>query len=59
MNKNVICWFEIYVKDLERAKKFYKAVLGTDFLDAPAPPSGNYESFKMSMFTPPIKKIRL
>ncbi|RYG15791.1 MAG: VOC family protein, partial [Chitinophagaceae bacterium] len=23
MNQNIICWFEIYVKDINRAKKFY------------------------------------
>lgn len=28
MDKNIICWFEIYVKDLERASKFYSQVLG-------------------------------
>ena len=31
MNKNVVCRFEIYVKDVERAKQFYSAVLGTQF----------------------------
>ncbi|MGF7232362.1 VOC family protein [Arachidicoccus sp.] len=54
MNKNIICWFEIHVKDIERAKKFYTTVLGTQFHDAPAPPSDNNDSFKMSMFTPPV-----
>jgi predicted enzyme related to lactoylglutathione lyase len=28
--KNAINWFEIPVKDLERAKKFYEAVMGGD-----------------------------
>lgn len=27
MTNNIGCWFEIYVQDLERAKKFYEAVL--------------------------------
>ncbi|MES1182857.1 MAG: VOC family protein [Myxococcales bacterium] len=28
MNRNPVGWFEIYVKDMPRAKKFYEAVLG-------------------------------
>ncbi|MBS1730448.1 MAG: VOC family protein [Bacteroidetes bacterium] len=27
MNKNIICWFEIYVKDIHRARSFYSTVL--------------------------------
>ncbi|MBS1729726.1 MAG: VOC family protein [Bacteroidetes bacterium] len=27
MNKNIICWFEIYVKDIHRAREFYSTVL--------------------------------
>lgn len=27
MNKNIICWFEIYVKDIHRAREFYSNVL--------------------------------
>ena len=50
MTQNVICWFEIYVKDLERAKKFYHAVLGTQFHDTEVPGG---EDMKMSFFTPP------
>ncbi len=52
MNQNIICWFEIYVKDIERAKKFYNAVLGTAFIDSPAmgdSPSGMKMSFFSSM----------
>lgn len=29
--KNPVRWFEIYVEDMARAKKFYSAVLGTEF----------------------------
>ncbi|OIO71816.1 MAG: lactoylglutathione lyase [Zetaproteobacteria bacterium CG_4_9_14_3_um_filter_49_83] len=29
MKGNAICWFEIYVQDMERAKCFYEAVLQT------------------------------
>ena len=28
---NPVSWFEIYVQDIERAKKFYGAVLGHEF----------------------------
>lgn len=29
MSKNPVGWFEIYVQDMDRAKAFYEAVLGT------------------------------
>lgn len=48
MEKNTICWFEIYVDDLERAKKFYSEVLGTQFHDMPSPGG---DEFKMSCFS--------
>ena len=28
MTKNPVAWFEIYVTDMARARKFYEAVLG-------------------------------
>ena len=39
MTSNPIVWFEIYVPDLARAKKFYESVLATrlDTLDSPDP----------------------
>ena len=30
MKSNPVCWFEIYVQDIARAKAFYETVLGTD-----------------------------
>jgi predicted enzyme related to lactoylglutathione lyase len=38
MNTNAVCWFEIYVNDMERAKVFYEAVLEQELtrLDNPA-----------------------
>ena len=51
MNENIICWFEIYVKDMERAKKFYSTVLGTEFRDAPGP-GDSPEGMKMCFFSP-------
>lgn len=52
MNQNVICWFEIYVSDMERAKKFYNTVLGTKFRDM-ADPSAESGGMKMSFFSSP------
>lgn len=45
---NAIAWFEIYVDDMERAKKFYSTVLGISFQDMPAPDGS--DDFKMSFF---------
>ncbi|AXY57342.1 VOC family protein [Acinetobacter chinensis] len=28
---NPVCWFEIYVNDMQRAKQFYQTVLSTEF----------------------------
>ncbi len=52
MNQNIICWFEIYVKDMDRAKKFYSAVLGTVFSDMVAPGEAD-KGMKMSFFSNP------
>ncbi|WP_129715637.1 VOC family protein [Pedobacter sp. SYP-B3415] len=51
MNQNIIAWFEIYVKDIERAKKFYNAVIGTNFIDS-NPPGESDEGMKMAFFSP-------
>ncbi len=39
MNRNPVGWFEIYVQDMQRAKKFYETVLGVELtkLDSPMP----------------------
>lgn len=49
MNTNVICWFEIYVDNMERAKQFYATVLGTKFHDMPSPDGS--DEFIMSCFS--------
>ena len=36
-NKNVVNWFEIYVNDMNRAKKFYETVLLKELMDLPMP----------------------
>lgn len=51
MNNNVICWFEIYVDNIERAKKFYSDVIGNQFQDSPVVEGS--EDFKMSFFSNP------
>ncbi|KAA5539458.1 VOC family protein [Roseiconus nitratireducens] len=39
MKENPVGWFELYVKDLDRAKRFYEAVFETQLqkLDSPTP----------------------
>lgn len=37
MEKNVVNWFEIPVKDMNRAKKFYASVLGKELQDMDMP----------------------
>lgn len=32
---NPVCWFDIFVSDIDRAKKFYEAVFGVQFTDLP------------------------
>lgn len=33
--QNPVCWFEIYVNDMDRAKNFYSKVLHVEIEDAP------------------------
>ncbi len=51
MNQNIVCWFEIYVSDINRAKQFYSAVLGTTFQDAPEVPGDSQGEMRMSFFS--------
>jgi len=39
MNRNPVVWFEIYVQDVDRAKKFYETVLAIELtrLESPVP----------------------
>lgn len=50
MDRNIICWFEIYVSDIDRAKQFYSKVLGNQFQDV-TPPGEADASMKMSFFS--------
>ena len=37
MRNNPVCWFEIYVQDMTRAKAFYEGVLGVALEKLPGP----------------------
>lgn len=37
MKSNPVCWFEIYVQDMHRAKRFYEGVLQTTLSALPNP----------------------
>ena len=45
--KNAVNWFEIPVKDYNRAKLFYTTILGTEITDFPMPE----ENMKYGIFT--------
>lgn len=45
---NPVGWFELYVDDMARAKKFYEAVFQRPLADLPASSSGDSQ---MAMFT--------
>ena len=34
---NAVTWFEIYVDDMDRARKFYETVLGEEMIPIPMP----------------------
>lgn len=46
--QNIVCWFEIYVKDMEKAKKFYSKVLNVELTDAP--PMDEMPGLQMAFF---------
>ncbi|MFB6340939.1 VOC family protein [Saccharicrinis sp. FJH62] len=47
-NENPVVWFEIYVNDLNRAKKFYETVFKFELSEMPMPDTG--ENMKMLFF---------
>lgn len=51
MKTNPVVWFEIYVNDLQRAKKFYETVFNTKLSELPVP-EGNGD---MQMFSFPME----
>jgi len=50
MNRNPVCWFEIYVQDMQRAQKFYEAVLGIELTKLESPESAT----ELEMFAFPM-----
>jgi uncharacterized protein len=49
--KNPVNWFEIYVQDMNRAKKFYESVLGVKLEKMDVPTDGNNDDhFQMVAF---------
>ena len=49
MNSNPVGWFEIYVNDMERAKRFYEAVLNKT-LESLIDPTASQDSVEMQGF---------
>lgn len=47
---NPVVWFEIYVDNLENAKKFYETVLKTELSEMPIPEMPDGEEMKMLFF---------
>ncbi len=48
--RNPVGWFEIYVADLARARKFYESVFGIEFQTLPMPETDDSASLEMLMF---------
>ena len=44
---NVVNWFEIYVEDMERAKKFYEYVFNKELMQLPTPDESEMNAFPM------------
>ncbi|MEO8268531.1 MAG: VOC family protein [Aureliella sp.] len=50
MNRNPVGWFEIYVQDMSRAKKFYEAILGVELANLESPDAElEMQAFPMNM----------
>lgn len=50
MDRNPVGWFEIYVRDMPRAKAFYEAVLGVTLKKLESPAAGVPEMWAFPMF---------
>ncbi|MEO9476253.1 MAG: VOC family protein [Cyclobacteriaceae bacterium] len=48
-NENPVVWFEIYVDDMQRAKKFYEEVLETTLNELPNPTDDGAQMFAFPM----------
>jgi uncharacterized protein len=54
MNHNPVCWFEIYVQDMTRAKAFYESVLEVKLEMLNSSPGMEMWSFPMAMDRPGV-----
>lgn len=54
MTNNPVGWFEIYVQDMPRARKFYESVLNVKLDDLPSPDGSDVQmmAFPMGMDRP-------
>jgi len=52
-NVNLVCWFDIYVSNLDRAKKFYETVFNIQLTDLPLE-WGNQALFPFDQESPNI-----
>lgn len=50
MRENPVVWFEIYVKDMPRAQRFYETVLATQLNKLEAPKTGEMPELEMMAF---------
>lgn len=48
--RNPVGWFEIYVADMDRARKFYETVFGIEFQQLPMPEPEGSDGLEMLMF---------
>lgn len=51
MKANPVGWFEIYVQDMPRAKKFYETVFKTELQKLPSGPEIEMQAFPMDQTT--------
>ncbi len=49
-SRNPVGWFEIYVSDMDRARKFYETVFGIEFEQLPMPETDEPSGLEMIMF---------
>ena len=48
--RNPVGWFEIYVSDMDRARKFYETVFAAELESLPMPETEDSDSLEMLMF---------
>jgi len=56
MKPNPVGWFEIYVQDIERAKRFYETVFQTTLEQLPSAPGGHSCEGEMEMWMFPMSE---